>query len=93
MIELGFADEVCHCAEPLIKCDDRGCRCVLCGMHKVREFVLPRSHEEDILAKYSTPGLRKGELTRAAKKEQLDAQGMGKFSEERDKILNQLYPK
>lgn len=53
----------------------------------------PNTYEADILVKYSTPGLKKNELTRSAKKDQLNAQGMGKFPEDRDKILDQLYPK
>lgn len=48
--------------------------------------------EEEIIAKYSTPGLKKHELNRFAKKEQLNAQGMSKFPEDRDKILDALYP-
>lgn len=53
----------------------------------------PNTYEADIVAKYSTPGLKKFELTRFAKKEQLNAQGMSKYPEDRDKILEQLYPK
>jgi hypothetical protein len=49
------------------------------------------TYEEEILAKHSTPGLRKHELTRQGKKEQLDDQGMHKFPADRDKILDQLY--
>lgn len=51
------------------------------------------SYEENILRRYSTPGLRKNQLDRAAKKEQLNAQGMSKFPADRDKILDELYPR
>jgi hypothetical protein len=56
-----------------------------------RTSVAP-SYEEQIVAKYSTPGLKKFMLNRFAKKEQLNAQGMNKFPEDRDKILDALYP-
>jgi hypothetical protein len=48
--------------------------------------------EEEIIAQCSTPGLKKHMLDRFAKKEQLNAQGMGKFPADRDKILDALYP-
>jgi hypothetical protein len=43
--------------------------------------------EADVLAKYSTPGLRKNQLTRRAKKEQ----GMARYPADRNNILEQLY--
>ena len=48
------------------------------------------STEAEILARYSTPGLRRGALTRAAKKDQLN--GMKVPPADRDKILGELYP-
>lgn len=50
------------------------------------------SYEEQIVERHSTPGLKKHMLTRFAKMEQLNAQGMSKFPEDRDKILDLLYP-
>jgi hypothetical protein len=50
------------------------------------------SYEEQIIAKHSTPGLKKFMLTRQAKKEQLNAQGMSRFPKERDELLDRLYP-
>lgn len=47
--------------------------------------------ERAILENYSTPGLRKGELTRDAKRSQLDDLRLPK--EDRDKILDELYPR
>lgn len=47
--------------------------------------------EEEILARYSTPGLRKQELDRDNKKDQLNSLGMSRFPAERDVILDQLY--
>ena len=45
--------------------------------------------EHDILAKYSTPGLRKTELTRPEKREQLERIG---FPKERiPEVLDELY--
>jgi hypothetical protein len=49
------------------------------------------SYEEEILAKHSTPGLRKHELNRAAKKDHLNSQGMNKFPADRDKLLDTMY--
>lgn len=45
--------------------------------------------EQDVLAKYSTPGLRSNTLTRAAKRDHLDSLKVPR--EDRDKILHQLY--
>lgn len=47
--------------------------------------------ESDVLARYSTPGLKKCELDRQNKKDQLNGLGMAKFPADRDKILDQLY--
>ena len=49
--------------------------------------------EEEVLAKYSTPSLRRGELTRAAKKlnMQFDAQYSQMTREERDAFLDEFY--
>jgi hypothetical protein len=46
--------------------------------------------EAEILAKYSTPGLRKGELSRAAKKLHL-ASCYRTTGEEASRILDQIY--
>jgi hypothetical protein len=46
--------------------------------------------ETEVLAKYSTPGLRKHELDRMAKK--LHLAGIQVVGEDADKILNELYP-
>jgi hypothetical protein len=48
------------------------------------------TYEEEILARHSTPGLRKRELTRQAKKDHLDS--MNIKGEEAEKILNEIYP-
>lgn len=48
--------------------------------------------EAEILAKYSTPGLRKYELSRAAKKQHL-ATNYRTTGEEADRVLDQLYGK
>jgi hypothetical protein len=47
--------------------------------------------ETEVLAAYSSPRLRRGELDRIAKKEQLNSLGMAKYPEDRDKILDELY--
>jgi hypothetical protein len=47
--------------------------------------------EQEILARYSTPGLRRNELTRAGKKWHL--QGFTRItSDEIEEILDRLYP-
>jgi hypothetical protein len=47
--------------------------------------------EQEILARYSTPGLRRNELTRAGKKWHL--QGFARITpKEIEAILDQLYP-
>jgi hypothetical protein len=47
--------------------------------------------EQEILARYSPPGLRRNELTRAGKKQHL--QSMPRItSDEIEEILNRLYP-
>jgi hypothetical protein len=48
--------------------------------------------EEEILRKYSTPGLRRHEMTRQAKKEQLQNPKYALRPEEIEGLLNQLYP-
>lgn len=48
------------------------------------------TYEDEILARNSTPGLRRNELDRTAKKDHLA--GLKVSREESDKILNQLYP-
>lgn len=51
------------------------------------------TQEQDILGRYSTPGLRKNQLDRSAKKDQLlGAYGRHYPRDDIDKILNQLYP-
>lgn len=47
------------------------------------------SYEEDIIARHSTPGLKRNELTREAKKDHLAGQRVPK--EEQEKILAELY--
>jgi hypothetical protein len=47
--------------------------------------------EAEVLAKYSSDRLRKGELDRSAKKDHLNSQGMSRLPKERDKILDQMY--
>jgi hypothetical protein len=47
--------------------------------------------EQEILARYSTPGLRRNELTRAGKKWHL--QGFARITaDEIEEILDRLYP-
>jgi hypothetical protein len=53
--------------------------------------ALPMTYEEEILAKHSTPGLRKHELTRLAKKDHLGS--MNIKGPEAEKILNEMYPR
>lgn len=48
--------------------------------------------EAEVLARYSTPGLRKGELGRSAKKLHLEESHKHLSKEEREKILSDLYP-
>lgn len=50
--------------------------------------------EEEILAKYSTPGLRKNALNRAAKKlnMEFDGQFHGYSSKEREAFLDLFFP-
>lgn len=52
------------------------------------------SHEEDVLAKCSTPGLRRNVLSRFAKKMNMefDAQFNRMTKVERDEFLDKLYP-
>jgi len=45
--------------------------------------------EQEVLDKYSTPGLRSNTMIRAAKKDQLN--GLKLHPDDRDKILDQLY--
>lgn len=45
--------------------------------------------DQHIIDQHSTPGLKKNELTRSAKKDQLN--GMKVRKDERDKILDELY--
>ena len=45
--------------------------------------------EDEVLARYSTPGLRKHELSRSAKKDHLN--GLKFSREDRDKVLDELY--
>jgi hypothetical protein len=45
--------------------------------------------DQHIIEQHSTPGLQRHELTRSAKKDQLN--GMRVPKDERDKILEQLY--
>jgi hypothetical protein len=45
--------------------------------------------DQPIIDRHSAPGLKRNELSRSAKKEQLN--GMRVPKEERDKILDQLY--
>jgi hypothetical protein len=48
------------------------------------------TEEEEILRRHSTPGLRRTELTRAAKKAHLASLRL--VGEEAEKILDELYP-
>jgi hypothetical protein len=48
------------------------------------------TYEEGILARHSTPGLRKRELDRIAKKDHLGSLGIK--GEDAAKILDQMYP-
>jgi hypothetical protein len=48
--------------------------------------------EEEILRTYSTPGLRRHEMTRQAKKTQLQNPNYALRPEEIEELLNQLYP-
>jgi hypothetical protein len=48
--------------------------------------------EEEILRKYSTPGLRRHEMMREAKKQQLQNPKYALRPEEIEGLLNQLYP-
>lgn len=48
------------------------------------------TYEEGILARYSTPGLRRNQLDRSAKKDHLGSAGVK--GPEAEKILNELYP-
>jgi len=50
------------------------------------------TYEEEVLAKHSTPGLKRNELDRAAKKDHLASAYKHLSREEVDKILDQLYP-
>jgi hypothetical protein len=50
------------------------------------------AYEEDILRKYSTPGLKKNQLDYAAKRDQLNSQGMNRYPADRDKLLAELFP-
>jgi hypothetical protein len=106
-VELDWiAENFCSCGHPLIKCDDKGCRCTSCerpewsgnSIYKVgdqlfiqRRTLPDNSYEESIVAANSTPGLKKNQLTYAAKKEHLNSQGMSKYPEDRDKLLAQIY--
>jgi hypothetical protein len=50
--------------------------------------------EEEILAAYSTPGLRRNQLTRASKKLMIgfDAQHSSMSRAERDEFLDRMFP-
>jgi hypothetical protein len=48
--------------------------------------------EAEILRTYSTPGLRRNEMTRQAKKEQLQNPKYALRPEEVEQLLSQLYP-
>lgn len=50
------------------------------------------THEEEVLAKYSTPGLKKHELSREAKKDWLSFAYPKMSREEVEKLLNEIYP-
>ncbi len=53
-----------------------------------------RGYEESVVARYSTPGLRRNQLTRSAKKlmMEFDAQYSGMSPAERDQFLDQMFP-
>lgn len=53
--------------------------------------ALRRSPDQDIIDRYSTPGLKQNQLTRSAKRAQLDA-AYKMTQDERDKLLDTLYP-
>ncbi len=50
------------------------------------------TYEEQILEKHSTPGLRRGELSRNAKKEHLADSYKFLTAVEREELLDKLYP-
>lgn len=52
------------------------------------------SYEDSVVARYSTPGLRRNQLTRSAKKlmMEFDAQYSGMTAVERDQFLDQMFP-
>jgi len=64
-------------------------RCATCGGSGV-VYCCEGSGEQDVLAKYSTPGLKRGTLTRSAKKAQLEA--LRYAPADIAKTLDQLYP-
>lgn len=49
------------------------------------------SYEESIIAANSTPGLKKNQLTYAAKKDHLNSLGMNRIPDERDALLAKIY--
>lgn len=49
------------------------------------------TYEENIIAKHNDPRLKRSEFNRQAKKDHLNSQGMAKFPEDRDKILDEMY--
>lgn len=52
-----------------------------------------KTYEQDILDRHSTPGLRKNQLDRSAKKDQLlEAYGRHYPRADIEKILSELYP-
>jgi hypothetical protein len=64
------------------------------GVHPMRlEGLSPHMpRDEQIIAEYSTPGLKKCELTRQAKKLQLQESYKADSYEEREALLDRLYP-
>lgn len=52
------------------------------------------SYEESVLARHSTPGLRRNQLTRSVKKltMEFDAQFSGMSAADRDEFLERMFP-
>lgn len=48
--------------------------------------------EAEVLAEYSTPGLRKNQFTRAGKKDWLSFSYPQMSRDERDKLLDEIFP-
>lgn len=62
------------------------------GLRSFSMSFFEKSYEELILEKYSTPGLRCNQLTREAKKFQLDGLSTRRVKLDTQEILDKLYP-